>query len=76
MTMASYFPLAAPRTASFADVPAKPGFWRRFVDALAQSRRKRAEREIARYINASGGLTDSVEREIERRFFSNPARPL
>jgi hypothetical protein len=32
------------------------------------AQQRRADREIARYIAASGGLTDSVEREIERRF--------
>jgi len=74
--MASYFPLTAPRAASFIPPASKPSLWRRFIDAMARSRRERAEREIARYIESSGGFTDSVEREIERRFMSNPSRPV
>src|SRR2546421_8435802 len=76
MTMAMYFPLAAPSAASFSTSTAKPGFWRRVFEAMAQSRRRRAEAEIAHYIHGAGGFTDSVEREIERRFLSNPSRPL
>jgi hypothetical protein len=40
----------------------------RWFDAFIASRQRRAEREIARYIASRGGLSDSVEREIERRF--------
>jgi hypothetical protein len=76
MTMASYFPLVAPPATSFTSASTRPSFWRRWFDAFAHSRHRRAEREIARYIHSSGGLTDSVEREIERRFMSNPSRPL
>ena len=37
-------------------------------DALAEAQVRRTEREIARYIESTGGkLTDSVEREIEER---------
>lgn len=41
----------------------------RFVQALAAGRRARAEAEIARFIEERGGrVTDSLEREISRRF--------
>ena len=46
----------------------KRGLFRRWLDAFMAAQQRRADREIARYIEASGGLTDSVEREIERRF--------
>jgi len=42
---------------------------RRFYDAIIKARQAEAEREIARYLAHRGGkLTDSIEREIERRF--------
>jgi hypothetical protein len=44
------------------------GLFRRFLAAFLSARQRRADLEIARYIEGSGGLTDSVEREIERRF--------
>src|SRR5215204_1451906 len=47
--------------------------FRRFLAAFMAAQQRRADREIARYIAASGGLTDSVEREIERRFLLNAA---
>ena len=43
------------------------GLRRRRMQGLIAAQQRRAEREIARYI-ASGGLNDSAEREIERRF--------
>jgi hypothetical protein len=47
----------------------------RLIDAMMMARQKQAEREIARYLKGSGGkFTDEVEREIERRFLSNPPR--
>ena len=46
----------------------KRSLFRRWYDAFIAGRQRRADREIARYIAASGGLIDSVEREIERRF--------
>ncbi len=46
----------------------KRGFFWRFTQALAVSRMQQAEREIARYLAATGGkFTDEAEREIERR---------
>ena len=51
--------------------PAGPGFFKRFIRALHDARLRQAEREIALYIDRTGGkLTDSVEREIERRFLA------
>jgi hypothetical protein len=47
------------------------GFFARLLEAMAVSRQRDAEREIARYIAGSGGkFTDETEREIERRFLS------
>ena len=46
----------------------KRGLLRRWLDAMMASQQRRADREIARYIAASGRFTDDVEREIERRF--------
>jgi hypothetical protein len=57
------------------DVPARtrPGFFRWLATAMMQSRRRQAEREIARYLG-NGKFTDETEREIERRFLSTPSR--
>jgi dephospho-CoA kinase len=45
----------------------RTGFFSRVVEALAASNRRRAEREIARFIVRNGGkITDDLEREIER----------
>ena len=47
----------------------------RLIEAMMASRQHQAEREIARYLMGSGGkFTDETEREIERRFLSNPPR--
>ena len=49
--------------------------WRRLYDAIITSRRRQADREIARYLETIGGtLTDHAEREIERRFLDG--RPM
>jgi hypothetical protein len=46
----------------------RPGIWRRIVDAVFESHRQQAEREIARYLERTGGrLTDDVELRITRR---------
>ena len=44
------------------------GLISRFYSAMLESRQRAADREIARYLHLSGGLTDTTEREIERRF--------
>ena len=44
------------------------GFWRRFLEMVETSRMRAAECEIARFIQLNGGhMTDSMEREIEKR---------
>ena len=72
----AYAPTAvAPRIAEFkpgAARPAHPSFWRRLLDAIAESNKRKAEREIARYFGGPGAkFTDETEREIERRFLAN-----
>ena len=50
------------------------GLLLRFFDAMMESRHRQVDREIARYIHDNGGrLTDTIEREIERRFLSTPS---
>ena len=47
--------------------PARKPFWRAVFEAIAASRERRAEREIASYIERHGGqLTDEMERNIMR----------
>jgi len=51
-------PVAAPRR----------GVLRRLLAALAESREKQAEREVASYLARTGGrLTDDIERQIVER---------
>jgi hypothetical protein len=58
--------IVAARTAT----PAQ-GFFARFFRALHEARLRQAEREIALYLERTGGkLTDTTEREIERRFLA------
>jgi hypothetical protein len=48
---------------------AVPPLLRRFYDAIVAGKRVRAEQEVARYLlTHRDKLTDSLEREIERRF--------
>ena len=45
-----------------------PGIFRRMATALIDWRQRKADREVAAYIERSGGhLTDSVERELMDR---------
>jgi hypothetical protein len=45
------------------------GIFRQVIDAVADSNRRKAEREIARFIQHNGGrITDDLERAIERKF--------
>ena len=56
----------APASAKSAS-PARPSLGRRIWDGLTEVGRRRAEREIAAYIEMRGGrITDSLERSIER----------
>ena len=46
----------------------KRGLLGRFLDALVESRQRETEQRMARLLAQSGGkLTDSLEREAERR---------
>ncbi len=63
--------LALPQT------PARKGagLFARLFAAMAASRQRQADREIARILAGSGGkFTDETEREIERRFLSGSSR--
>lgn len=66
-----YFP-ASERPTRVA--PAKPGLYDRFVRMLIEHQRRRAEREIARFIHNSGDrMTDSLERDIEQYALRHPS---
>ena len=55
--------------------PCLRGLLRRVAEVIMAARMRQADREVARFISGSGGkFTDEVEREIERRFLSNPPR--
>jgi len=59
----------------FVAAPPKPknqrSLWRRLLEAIVESRRLAAEREIALLIKDRGGkFTDETEREIEQILFS------
>jgi hypothetical protein len=48
------------------------GLFSMLIAAMAESRQRQAEREIAHYFrNAGGKFTDETERDIERVFLSN-----
>jgi hypothetical protein len=52
---------------------AKAGFWQRLLMAVGNARQKRADRQIARFIQDRGGyLTDEVERELMRHMTTSP----
>jgi hypothetical protein len=69
----AYAPSAIAQRELTAETPprTRPGFFRRFFDAMMLSRQRQAEREIARYLSSSK-FTDEAEREIERRFLTTP----
>ncbi|TDR94704.1 hypothetical protein [Enterovirga rhinocerotis] len=47
----------------------RSGFFARILSAVQEAQTRRAEREIARYIEMRGGrMTDDLERRIERHF--------
>lgn len=68
--------LNSAQTIAAADpVSARPGFFARVLAAMMESRQRQANREIAQYLALSGGkLTDTIEREIERRFIAGASR--
>lgn len=52
----------------------KRGFFRSLLDAMILARQHEAEREIARYLDRTGGrFTDQSEREIERLLMNRPS---
>ena len=58
---------------------AKRGFFARLLDAIAASRQRQADREIARFVELNGGrLTDDLEFRIEQRLLHgrDPGRGL
>ena len=65
--MATAFTIPARRRDARQGAPGR-SFWGRFLEAIEASRMRAAEREIARFIQLNGGhMTDSMEREIEKR---------
>lgn len=49
--------------------------WHHLGDAIAALRQRRLDGAIANYLGGPcGKFTDEAEREIERRFLSNPSR--
>jgi hypothetical protein len=54
-------PSPAPATAGEARAP---GFFRRLVEAMGESRRRQAEAEIARYFGRTGGVADEAGRKL------------
>jgi hypothetical protein len=52
----------------------KRGFFRSLLDAMMLARQHDAQREIARYLQSTGGkFTDESEREIERLLMNRPS---
>jgi len=70
----AYAPSAfLPRSLSIPKIAPRPrrGLFFRILDAIEASNKRRAEREIARYLGTLGDkFTDDAEREIERRFLA------
>lgn len=55
----------------------RKGLWSRFLESVWTSRQRQADREIARYLSQHGGqLTDSAEREINRRLAGQGRFPI
>ena len=54
--------------AAAAEKPERKPFWRRVYERLVAGQHRRADREIAAFLERHGGLlTDDMEREIMRR---------
>ena len=74
----AYAPLALSlRGFALPQSPARkgPGLFALLFAAMAESRQRQADREIARYLASTGGkFTDETEREIERRFLSGSSQ--
>jgi hypothetical protein len=53
------------------------GFWHRVYEGIVKAQERRAEREIARYLESHGGLlTDDMERQLMERLTGRVRRPL
>ena len=68
MTLQSF----APNLVAAQIAPRRRTFWRRVIDAVAASRQRRADQEIARHVRRyrrelCGELARDFERELERR---------
>ncbi|MBL8589089.1 MAG: hypothetical protein JNK46_11220 [Methylobacteriaceae bacterium] len=50
--------------AQSAEAAHPPGVFRRLLEAMAASRRRQAEAEIARYLGRTGGLNDEADRKL------------
>lgn len=51
----------------------RPSLWRRLSNTVQSYRQRRAEREIARFIQSRGGrLTDELERDLMRHMTASP----
>ena len=76
MAASSFWFLPAPFGATHkAPVAPRLSLGRRLLDAMIQSRMRRAEHEIALYLERTGGkLTDDVERDIERHVLGRTPR--
>ena len=60
------FALAAPRATP------RPGLLRLIFEAVVDSRRRSAERDIARFVGRTGGrFTDDIERQITNRLVNS-----
>jgi hypothetical protein len=58
-------------------VTPRRGFWHRLYDGIVKAQERRAEREIARYLESHGGLlTDDMEREMMLRLTGRAKRSL
>lgn len=64
--------LVASKAQNLAQKAPRKGFFTRLFVAMQEARIRAAEKEIARYLHLAGGITDSTEREIERRFLGHP----
>ena len=50
----------------------QPGLLARLFDAVFENRQRQAQRDVEAYLARSGHrLTDSIEREIDKRLFSS-----
>ena len=54
-------------------LPERTGLWRGLLTAIRNHRQRRAEREVARFIQSRGGhLTDELERDLMRHMTASP----